>query len=89
MRLPIVSLALIGAALSGQIHTAAAQSAYSYPICAVYPGKSDSRSCYYSSYAQCMATMSGIGGYCIDSPYYQPGAPPPRRPSRRHRSGAH
>jgi Protein of unknown function (DUF3551) len=30
-------------------------------------------SCYYASYAQCMQTISGIGGYCIRSPYYGQG----------------
>ena len=49
-----------------------AQSAYDYPWCAVYSGKDSSgaMSCYYATYAQCMATMSGIGGSCIRSPYY-------------------
>jgi hypothetical protein len=65
-----------------------AQSAYDYPICAVRSGKSGAMSCYYSSYEQCMATMSGIGGHCIDSPFYRgrPVADPvvPRRKGRRY-----
>ncbi len=48
-----------------------AQSAYDYPWCAVYTNKSGAQACYYASYAQCMATMEGIGGYCIPSPYYR------------------
>jgi len=31
-----------------------------------YPGN-----CQFSSYQQCMATLSGIGGTCIRSPYYR------------------
>ena len=27
-------------------------------------------SCYFTSREQCMATLSGIGGYCFESPYY-------------------
>ena len=87
MRLPILSLFLIAATLLGEIQTVSAQSPTSYPWCAKYY---DSwmfgvTSCYYTSYQQCMTTLSGIGGYCIHSPYYH-GAPPasvtPRR--RRH-----
>jgi len=64
--------------LIGDIQTAAAQSqypyaAYSYPWCSVR-GRSGSMSCYYTSWEQCRVTMSGIGGYCIQSPYYR-GAP--------------
>src|SRR5260370_32877361 len=29
-------------------------------------------SCYYTSWEQCKATMSGIGGLCVESPYYHP-----------------
>ncbi len=59
-------------ALFAATHAAEAQSAYSYPWCAVYTGRGagGAMSCYYRSYAQCMQTMSGIGGYCIRSPYY-------------------
>jgi Protein of unknown function (DUF3551) len=46
-----------------------AQSAYDYPWCAVYTKTSGAVSCYYTSFQQCMATMSGIGGTCIRNPY--------------------
>jgi len=61
-----------------------AQSAYDYPWCAQYTsrGGSGALSCYYATYAQCMATVSGIGGYCIRSPYYGQG-PGQARPGRR------
>jgi Protein of unknown function (DUF3551) len=50
---------------------AAAQSPTSYPWCA-RSAKMDSggTSCYFTSYRQCMTTLSGLGGYCFQSPYY-------------------
>jgi hypothetical protein len=76
MRLSILSLVLIAAALLGEIQTASAQSPTSYPWCSRYFGRGmgGATSCYYTSHAQCMATVTGIGGYCYRSPYYH-GAP--------------
>jgi hypothetical protein len=62
---------------------ARAQSAYDYPWCAIYSSKEGgTQACYYATYAQCRATMDGIGGYCIQSPYYRGPAP---HVERRHR----
>jgi hypothetical protein len=50
-----------------------AQSAYDYPWCGVYTsnaGPGGAQACYYTSYAQCMATMNGLG-FCTQSPYYR------------------
>jgi hypothetical protein len=58
---------------------AAAQSAYSYPWCARYPARLGATSCYFTSYQQCMTTLSGIGGYCFQSPYFHAGAFAARR----------
>ena len=60
---------------------ASAQSAYSYPWCARYPARLGATSCYFASYQQCMTTLSGIGGYCFQSPYYR-GGTASRRGSR-------
>jgi hypothetical protein len=60
-----------------------AQSAYDYPWCAVYTNRSGAQACYYATYGQCMATMEGIGGHCIPSPYYRG---PQRPPRERHHS---
>ena len=63
-----------------------AQSAYDYPWCAQYSGRDSSGalSCYYRSWGECMATMSGIGGSCVRSPYFGhgPSQQPVRRPYR-------
>lgn len=58
-----------------------AQSAYDYPWCALRATRSGGQSCYFTSYQQCMETLSGIGGICIRSPYYHEG-PRPHHPSR-------
>ena len=81
MRLPKISLAILAAVLLGDIHAASAQSPYSYPWCLIR-GRSGGMSCYYTSWEQCRATLSGIGGNCIQSPYYR--AAPPSPQARRH-----
>ena len=69
MRPPILSLFLIAAAVVGET-PASAQSPTSYPWCAKYYKEGSPTSCYYTSYQQCKTTLSGIGGYCFQSPYY-------------------
>ena len=71
---------LIGLATLAHTHSAAAQSAYDYPWCALHADRSGAQSCYYTSYQQCMATLRGIGGTCIRSPYYRGASPGERRP---------
>ena len=88
---PILTAVLVaGAALTG-LSGARAQSAYDYPWCAIYGDKSGAQACYYASYDQCMATMRGIGGSCIESPYYRGPQPyqGPRHPVRHHRRYHH
>lgn len=97
MRLLLPTLAAVAAVMASGMTESRAQSPYDYPICAVYQNKSGAQACYYASYEQCMATMSGIGGYCIPNPFYRggatsgfaAGAPPvatPHRRIRRHHS---
>jgi hypothetical protein len=74
----------ICAALIGLTELASAQSAYSYPWCSQLPtAQSDATTCYFTSYQQCMTTISGIGGYCYQSPYYHASAAAPAVKSRR------
>jgi hypothetical protein len=71
-RKPIIVLFLIATAALGQTQTGNAQSPYSYPWCAISSGGDaggSTRSCYYKTFQQCMATLSGIGGNCIERPY--------------------
>jgi hypothetical protein len=64
---------LIAAALLAPVTAGHAQSAYDYPWCGIYTssnGAGGAQACYYTSYAQCMATMVGLG-MCTQSPYYR------------------
>jgi hypothetical protein len=70
MRVPMVSLLVLVAALFGEIHGALAQSPITYPWCSKSP-RGGSLSCRYTSYEQCRVTQSGLGGVCLQSPYYQ------------------
>src|SRR5262245_30417147 len=85
-RAPIIILFVVAAALLGEMQSSHAQSPYSYPWCALYGGGGSAggaggaMSCYYTSWEQCRTTMSGIGGLCIESPYYH--AQPTQLPRR-------
>jgi Protein of unknown function (DUF3551) len=71
MRSQMFSLALASVALMMATDQASAQSPYSYPWCSRQTaGKSDTTTCYFTSYAQCMTTISGIGGWCYQNPGY-------------------
>ena len=94
-RTPIATLFVIAAALLCETQISNAQSAYSYPWCAILPGAGSgsggAMSCYYTSWEQCRTSMSGIGGLCIASPYYLGQATPLPRHSgmkARHRRPA-
>ena len=88
MRLPIIALFAIAAPLLSETQISNAQSPYSYPWCATYPGDGNgpggAMSCYYTSFEQCRTTMLGIGGNCVESPYYhrQPTRPPPHHSAK-------
>jgi uncharacterized protein DUF3551 len=81
MRFPIFAAApLLVLALAGDA------SAQNYPWCAQYGFRSGGgRNCGFVNWQQCMATVSGIGGYCEPNAMYQPGYAEPRRKVRRHR----
>jgi len=49
-----------------------------YPWCANY-GSPGGSNCGFSTHEQCMATVSGTGGFCDPNPFY---TPPSRNPSR-------
>jgi hypothetical protein len=63
---------------------ASAQARTYYPWCASEPDESGGAlSCGFVSYAQCMATASGLGGRCIRNPFESP--PTSESSRRRHR----
>mgnify|MGYP001319182132 CR=1 FL=1 len=54
--------------------------AQNYPWCAQYEGSgmSGAMNCGFSTYQQCMADVSGIGGFCIQNNTYRPPSGPHR-----------
>jgi hypothetical protein len=71
MRLPIFWTLLIVAVVAGGSRMVSAQSPTSYPWCAKsYKMDTSAISCYFTSREQCMTTLSGLGGYCFQSLYY-------------------
>jgi hypothetical protein len=75
----------VSAALIGMTELASAQSPYSYPWCSrqVTGREGSATSCYFTSYQQCMTTISGIGGWCYQNPAYHASAAAPGVRSRR------
>jgi hypothetical protein len=59
--------------------------AQNYPWCAVYDMGDSSNNCGFVTRDQCMATVSGIGGFCQQNDWYHP----PGGATSRHRSPAH
>jgi hypothetical protein len=76
MRKILGPLALL-VALLGAAPASFAQSAYDYPWCSIRGGRSGGggQSCYFMTHAQCMASISGIGGICIRNPAFRGGEP--------------
>jgi hypothetical protein len=76
--------ALIATALSlGAFGTAAQAQNTRYPWCAVSAQDNvELADCTYSTFQQCLATISGLGGFCRENPRYVGGPmddrPPPR-----------
>ncbi len=59
--------------------------AQNYPWCALYSGGSvgGGRNCGFTTFEQCMATVSGIGGSCFQNTQYQPPPGPHAKPKHR------
>jgi hypothetical protein len=79
MRLPVLTVLFITATLFGESRAAPAQP---YPWCAKYDKEGKGTpSCYFDTREQCMESISGIGGLCVQNLQYSPRAQPSvRRP---------
>jgi len=88
MRLAILTMLFIAATLGSET-AASAQSAGSYPWCAIYyrMDAGGTPSCYFDTRQQCMETISGLGGLCVENQYYRGAAVP--APRRAHAAKAH
>jgi len=57
----------------------ASAQAQNYPWCAYYSGPGGGTNCGFTTFQQCLDTVSGIGGFCEPNTQYQP--PPGPHPS--------
>ena len=77
MRLSLFMLAI----MLGTIAIGTRAQAQNYPWCALYSGGrgGGGQNCGFSTYDQCMTTVSGIGGFCQLNNLYVPPAGPHRQ----------
>ena len=81
MRSPVLTPLFIAAALFGENIASSAQSAGSYPWCAINwaMDSTGTPQCYFDTRQQCMESVSGIGGLCVANQYYHGTAGQPVR----------
>lgn len=64
------------------------EAAYNRAWCAKYADYGGITSCAFDTYRQCLATLSGIGGSCVENPAAPPPPPPYyRRPKQQRDDG--
>lgn len=85
MRTLIATALLVGLSLTAFVSPSAAGHE-PYPWCAYYSGGRDGggTTCGFVTWAQCQATISGIGGTCAPNPAY-PGPADTSPASRKHK----
>jgi hypothetical protein len=68
------------------IFAAPAHAQIYYPWCAHYGGGMDGgNNCGFSTLEQCRASVSGVGGFCAQNPFYTgPAERPVKRSRKRH-----
>ena len=66
-----ITIALLGTLIT-LIEVTAVQPAHADPYrwCAQYGGKSGATNCYFVTYEQCRAALSGNGGFCNPNTFY-------------------
>ncbi len=79
MRMTLFGLAAL-MAVFGDVRPSAARAWY--PWCAQYADRSGITQCLFSTFDQCLATVRGIGGSCVQNWYPTPTEPPRERPWR-------
>lgn len=65
------AVAIVAGTVLGLLVSTASRAEIIYPWCAQYSTKGGARNCGFTTWEQCRATVSGIGGYCIENPFYQ------------------
>ncbi|HEY7298165.1 MAG TPA: DUF3551 domain-containing protein [Xanthobacteraceae bacterium] len=87
MRLAVVAVAVIIAALTEDMNSAAAQeSFFNERFCTRGGGArgGGDLDCAYHTWAQCIATARGLGRYCTENPFWRLPVPDRRQQPRRH-----
>jgi hypothetical protein len=66
-----MTIALLGASIA-LLAGSAVQPAHADPYrwCAQYGGRNGGTNCYFVTYEQCRAALSGNGGFCNPNPFY-------------------
>ena len=89
MRILLLTLGILGSMFA----FASSAEAQNYPWCAEYGGGDmggGGTNCGFTTYEQCMATLSGMGGFCNrNTQYVPPPGPHLNRPYRRRRTPSH
>jgi hypothetical protein len=80
----VVDSHLAAAAFVAAIATTTPASAQNYPWCAHYGTPYSDTSCGFVGYEQCMASVSGIGGFCEKNDTYKPPVTAQPQARRRH-----
>ena len=68
------------AALVGTAGISTHADAANYPWCARYAKDGGGESCGFTTFEQCLADVSGVGGYCAPNTQYVPSIPRTARP---------
>lgn len=69
MKLLLIALGIV--AVVGSVSRSEAQN---YPWCAILNMGDEAKNCGFTTIEQCQASVSGIGGFCMRDPQYQPPA---------------
>ncbi len=75
-------LAALVSVTASMLASAPAANAQEYPWCAVYGNGHGGRNCGFATYPQCIAAISGNGGFCERNLFYA-GDDRPQPPARR------
>jgi hypothetical protein len=70
----------VSALLTGIAGISTHANAANYPWCARYATDGGGENCGFSTFDQCQADVSGIGGYCARNTLYAPSPGPRTRP---------
>lgn len=88
MRPALIALTFLSLVAGGSVFGPSAAEADPYRWCAEYGGgRGGGTNCGFVTWQQCMATVSGIGGFCRENPFFDGvpfgGEPRVARPRRR------